>query len=638
MSYDDVLKKIKDDKQKANITSKLYRYTGLIHAIEFFSQKFSIDQILEFAYDFVNELILVDQIAIFYKEKNQYTLLKSKGYNIHQYSTEYTPKYDEIALFHGHILNSHALEEYLPSKVLTDFPSKLAIPLIIESELYGFILTNRFEDKPAFDEEDSIVAEALMQLFNTSLNNYKSYQSLQTAKMELDEKVFNLFAINQSSKVLLSELDLTVLYNLSIDVFAELTQSSITSFFLYDEKGENYVLRGMRDTFNPSNQLTMSVYLKNDALFDYSKSILDMSIQEDYQLFMDSFQNSKAVIKNLRPLYIVLLIKNKVLLGFVTLGKKVTDKPYNKGIFELIESLASSTYIAVSNAKYFKETNEQKLLLQKKFNRLVSLNNLMKNINSAATTEELANLTLSTLNISFGIKSGIFALYDNEKFEVIKSLNLENCPASFKLSDKFSCLKEGDYFIINSNEKIPQLLDKEFAESIKNGAGALFVPICIEDAETKLLGLICVFELSNAILSDQESLLTVDTIANHIAPVLYHLLRIKNQAELLTPNHEKIFLNALEKHIQEAEDLFLDLTLIHIHNPDFSFEAIDVPKDIKDNYKDIYFLTKSDVFVVAFEKADEKTIRDLVDEKYLLSFYRYKKDFSSLEEFMNLFK
>lgn len=95
----------------------------------------------------------------------------------------------------------------------------------------------------------------------------------------------------------------------------------------------------------------------------------------------------------------------------------------------------------------------------------------------------------------------------------------------------------------------------------------------------------------------------------------------------MTPNHEKNLLNALEKHIQEAEDLFLDLTLIHIHNPDFSFEAIDVPKDIKDNYKDIYFLTKSDVFVVAFEKADEKTIRDLVDEKYLLSFYRYKKTF-----------
>ena len=73
----------------------------------------------------------------------------------------------------------------------------------------------------------------------------------------------------------------------------------------------------------------------------------------------------------------------------------------------------------------------------------------------------------------------------------------------------------------------------------------------------------------------------------------------------MTPNHEKSF-KCIRKTHPGSRDLFLDLTLIHIHNPDFSFEAIDVPKDIKDNYKDIYFLTKSDVFVVAFEKADEK--------------------------------
>ena len=431
-----------------------------------------------------------------------------------------------------------------------------------------------------------------MQLFNTSLNNYRSYKSLQNAKSELDEKVFNLFAINQSSKVLLSELDLSVLYNLSIDVFSELTQSALTSFFLYDEKGENYVLRGMRDTLNPSNKLKITVYLKDNVSLDFSKSILDMSNEEDYNLFIDSFQNSEAVITNLKPLYIVLLIKNKVLLGFVTLGKKVTDKPYNKGIFELIESLASSTYIAVSNANYFKETNEQKLLLQNKFNRLVSLNKLMKNINSASTTEELADLTLETLNISFGMKTGIFALYNKDKFKVIRSINLDNCPCSFRLSNEFSCLFEGEYFIINSNEKIPKLLEKDLAKCIKDGAGALFVPIHIEDADTKLLGLICIFELSDTILSDQENLLTVDSIANHIAPVLHHLLRIKNQNELLAPNYEKIFINALENHIKEADDLFLDLTIIHLHNPNFSFGDVNIPDIIKNNYKDIYSYKK----------------------------------------------
>lgn len=638
MSYEDVLNKLKDDKQKENITSKLYRYTGLIHAIEFFSQKFSIEQILEYAYDFVNELIIVDQIAVFYKVNNQYIMFKSKGYNIEQYSIDYTTDYDNIALFHGHIMNTQDLNQFLPSKLLNDFPAKLGIPLIIESELYGFILTNRFEEKSDFEQEDFIVAEALMQLFNTSLNNYRSYKSLQNAKSELDEKVFNLFAINQSSKVLLSELDLSVLYNLSIDVFSELTQSALTSFFLYDEKGENYVLRGMRDTLNPSNKLKITVYLKDNVSLDFSKSILDMSNKEDYNLFIDSFQNSEAVITNLKPLYIVLLIKNKVLLGFVTLGKKVTDKPYNKGIFELIESLASSTYIAVSNANYFKETNEQKLLLQNKFNRLVSLNKLMKNINSASTTEELADLTLETLNISFGMKTGIFALYNKDKFKVIRSINLDNCPCSFRLSNEFSCLFEGEYFIINSNEKIPKLLEKDLAKCIKDGAGALFVPIHIEDADTKLLGLICIFELSDTILSDQENLLTVDSIANHIAPVLHHLLRIKNQNELLAPNYEKIFINALENHIKEADDLFLDLTIIHLHNPNFSFEDVNIPDIIKNNYKDIYSLTKSDIFVAAFEKVDEKSIKDFVDKKYDLSLYQYKKDFSTLDEFINLFK
>lgn len=638
MSYEDVLNKLKDDKQKENITSKLYRYTGLIHAIEFFSQKFSIEQILEYAYDFVNELIIVDQIAVFYKVNNQYIMFKSKGYNIEQYSIDYTTDYDNIALFHGHIMNTQDLNQFLPSKLLNDFPAKLGIPLIIESELYGFILTNRFEEKSDFEQEDFIVAEALMQLFNTSLNNYRSYKSLQNAKSELDEKVFNLFAINQSSKVLLSELDLSVLYNLSIDVFSELTQSALTSFFLYDEKGENYVLRGMRDTLNPSNKLKITVYLKDNVSLDFSKSILDMSNEEDYNLFIDSFQNSEAVITNLKPLYIVLLIKNKVLLGFVTLGKKVTDKPYNKGIFELIESLASSTYIAVSNANYFKETNEQKLLLQNKFNRLVSLNKLMKNINSASTTEELADLTLETLNISFGMKTGIFALYNKDKFKVIRSINLDNCPCSFRLSNEFSCLFEGEYFIINSNERIPKLLEKDLAKCIKDGAGALFVPIHIEDADTKLLGLICIFELSDTILSDQENLLTVDSIANHIAPVLHHLLRIKNQNELLAPNYEKIFINALENHIKEADDLFLDLTIIHLHNPNFSFEDVNIPDIIKNNYKDIYSLTKSDVFVAAFEKVDEKSIKDFVDKKYDLSLYQYKKDFSTLDEFINLFK
>lgn len=640
MSYEDVLEKINDEKKKQKITNKLYRYSGLIHAIEFFSQRFNTEQILNYAYDFINELLIVDEIVLFYKQNDQYITFKSKGYKMNNYRLPYNPKYNNIATFHGHIMDLEDLENYLPLNLLSNFPCRLGVPLIIENELYGFILTNRFENNPSFEQEDFIIAEALMQLFNTSLYNCKSYQTLQNAKLELDEKVFNLFAINQSSKVLLSELNLSVLYELSIDVFSELTQSSMTSFFLYDEKSEQYVLRGMKDTLHPSNKLNLFAYSNNDFSIHSSQPILNMKDKKDLQFFNDFFQNSKDILQELKPMYIVLLIKNEELLGFVTLGEKVTQTPYNKGILELIESLASSTYIAISNANYFKQTNEQKNLLQKKFNRLVSLNILMKNINSASTVEELANLTLETLNISFGMKTGLFALFDNNRneFNILKSTNMKNSPSHFKLSDKMSCLKEGEYFIINSNEQISLMLDEDLSKCVNKGAGALFVPICIEDIETKLLGVLSIFELKEMLLSDQENLLTVDTITNHIAPVLHHLLKIKTQTKLLSPNYEEIFLDALEKSLFEADELLMDLIVIHLHNPKFSFDSITISSKIKKIYKHIYFVTKSDVFIISFDTQVEDSINNLINEEYALSVYRYKEDFSSLIEFKKIFQ
>lgn len=544
-----------------------------------------------------------------------------------------------IATFHGHILKEEDLERFLPKDLLYAFPSRLGVPLIVEDELYGFILTNRIENNPEFGQDDYIIAEALMQLFSTSLSNYKSYQDLHEAKLELDEKIFNLFAINQSSKVLLSELNLSNLYSLSIDVFSELTQSSITSFFLYDDKGECFTLRGMKDTFNPNNNFVLSVYPTHDYHLDRMKPILDMNNLEDAAFFNSFFNNIQDIMPLLNPSYIVLLIKNGKLLGFVTLGESITEKPYNKGIFELIESLASSTYIALSNAKYFNETNEQKALLQNKFDRLVSLNHLMKNINSASTVDQLSRLILSTLHISFGIKKGFLALSDasHSNFKILESIGMKNCPQIFTLTENMSCLIEGEHFIVNSKDQLPVLLPKELSDCLDCGSGALFVPICIERIETELLGVIAIFEFSETIISDQESVLIVDTIANHIAPVLYHLNQMEVQSNLLSPNHQNILFKDLESYIVEAEELFMDLEIIHIHSNSFSFNEIKLPDVFIEQFKHFYPISKTDVFIVAFESSNSEDLNLLLPKEYDLSIYKYKKDFFSLEEFKRLF-
>ena len=64
------------------------------------------------------------------------------------------------------------------------------------------------------------------------------------------------------------------------------------------------------------------------------------------------------------------------ILGFVTLGRTVTEA--HKSAFELVDSLASYTYIALSNAILIEFINNQKKLLQEKLDRLIKLNRLSK--------------------------------------------------------------------------------------------------------------------------------------------------------------------------------------------------------------------------------------------------------------------
>lgn len=56
----------------------------------------------------------------------------------------------------------------------------------------------------------------------------------------------------------------------------------------------------------------------------------------------------------------------------------------------------------------------------------MQLNLLMKNINGAKNSEQLLELTLSTLSIFFGVTSGFIGLYNEEEdaLEIKESINI----------------------------------------------------------------------------------------------------------------------------------------------------------------------------------------------------------------------
>ncbi len=85
----------------------------------------------------------------------------------------------------------------------------------MDKSLLGFVVFN----KERVLDADLIIANALMNLFSLSLSHYDSYNALEQVKKKLDAKVFNLFAINQASKALLSELNVRRVVQMTNSVF-----------------------------------------------------------------------------------------------------------------------------------------------------------------------------------------------------------------------------------------------------------------------------------------------------------------------------------------------------------------------------------------------------------------------------------
>lgn len=645
MEYKSVLKKIEQERKNENLSTKLYRYAGIIKAIDFFSQKLNVDQIIESAFDFVNELLIVEKSAIYSTAQNGFILKKSKGITNTFSFIPSNESLESIPMLYGTLIyGENRLNKYFDKEMLKEFETSIVIPLTTDNVLVGFVfIGNKSNKEGTLDSEDFIIAEALMKLFNNSLEENKRYEELKKVNNTLDEKIFNLFAINQSSKALLSEINLDVLYDLSVDVFAELTQSSATSFVLYDERSEGYVIKGFKDILYRPVDTFNSFMLNKDAKIEQTKLIINLESEKDVNYFIKLFNEEVfSFFRSFDTAYIVLILKNDIILGFVSLGKTTTGYEYKESIFELIESLASSTYIALSNASYFKQVNEQKKIIQNKLNKLISLNKLVKNINSSINLETLLDMTLKTLNASFGVEKAFIALYDkdNELLKIFRKLNLEPKKDEIKVKQSWKKVFEGDIIYDAKQESVNKYFDKNIWENEKDLSGVLIIPIYIEVIEVELKGVIVIFNFNNSLINDEENLLILETIANHTAPVLSNLYTIEEQKRFLLPNIIEVFKSDLKSGIKEAKDFNLELQVIQITNKrDFGFIENNVMDNLKLKFDKVYPLTYNDTFIIESGQIRdiEKIIKEILDEGVKVRTLVLGKDFKDFKGFFKHF-
>jgi len=503
---------------KENLQSSKKHYEGLLEAIDFFSQKFNTEQLSFYATDFASKLLGINKLCLFTHEKGNYELIKQTDYSLESYVIENSEQLQHIATFYGSVMTT-GFESYFEKKDIKALDMGFMFPLIIQDKLHGFLISTA-EATKHITEEDISLARALMQIINSSLENSYNFVKLAEKKKKLDREVFNLFSINQSSRALLSVLDLNMLYQLSIDIFSEMTSSGVTSFGLYDEISRSVVVRGYKNVLMKKS-VAASFELKNRK---YSGYKIVFHKEKDIDLLKEIFVNYED-LDLLEAEYIVLVVKESIL-GFVTLGKTINETNYDESVFELIESLASATYVSFKNAIYFNEINYQKSIAEQKFNTLVKLNRLMKNLNSCESVNELCDLAASTIYIGFGIKKTLLALYDEKRVCHLKSLfGFAARSSVIEVNEALKTITPGGPIVEYFEKNMEVFLGKELTEDIGEGNCLVISPISMTldsiSEEEQILGYIMAFK-TNDVLKEEEVLL-LDTISNSIAPTIYHI-------------------------------------------------------------------------------------------------------------------
>ncbi|MDF2839813.1 MAG: hypothetical protein K0Q99_584 [Clostridia bacterium] len=560
--------------------AKLHRYDALLQAIDFFTQKFNINQLSDYAFEFTNEILSLNSSALFIKEEDHFRLVKEKNYHICDYTIENTLKLQMIATLFGNVMTT-GFDKYFKKQDIAAFDAKMIIPLIIKDLLYGFIITKDNLDE-SMVHDDMLMSKALMQLINNSLESSKNFIDLQHTNNQLDQKIFNLFSISQSSRMLLSELDINKLYSLAIDIFSELTCSRITSFGLYDEIKDKVVLRGYRDVFSSTKrqmdfELLSSSYKGYKAVFHY---------REDKEMLQQIFKNYED-FKHLDAEYIILIVKDRVL-GFVTISKPVNDRAYDQALFELIESLAASTYISFKNAIYFNEIDRQRKSTQQKLHILTNLSTLIRNINSCTTIEELCDITLKTLHYSFGIKKAFIALKEDDDYIIKDQVGFElNCNV-LETNHRWQSIRTDSYVRYTADEAV-SFLPESLLDHAESNNCLVICPISIGNAdledEQSPLGYLVVLQTPKNL--KEEEVMLIETMASSITPIISHLQEIKQIKKEYIINQRELFINNLNTKLSNKNKYSMDFYIYYKKMIQLPFETIDLNR--YNQYEHFYF-------------------------------------------------
>ncbi|GAU78760.1 GAF domain-containing protein [Fusibacter sp. 3D3] len=525
-------------------------YESLLSSIDFFSQNLHIEQIVEYGFSIFNALEKPEASAIYtYDEAgSQFTVKFKQGYLIQLPVIYKNHKHDDFAVRNGFLLVDRAVQtRYFDESMLDNASVSKVMPLIIDDQLYGFIISTDGSVGAALGFEFITRFNYLM---NLSLEKASRYLERAKLKQEIDKRIFNLNSMSQSMRMLLSELDVKNILQLSVDVIREITTSSITSIGIYDP---------VEDTIKIQSYENLLSSYKHDDVFKL-KDEMPFENQVVFQYDQDKDKLSEIFVEAskfelLAAEYVVLLVKDRIL-GFVTIGKPMTDRRYDTGLLERIKDIASIMYIAITNASQFEVITEQKEQLRLQLSVLKNTNRIIKNMNSAESMDELSDMILTTMSLTFGIESGMLVTFHGEQEQIRGYVGelLETNTAQLMALIKRQIPSEIQiHYTINE-------IKKAYGDALLNlhsGINCFIIaPIYINQFIEEPMGVLVITKTKQRLHETQVSM--VEILANSVGPVMGQLLHRELYESHYIPRPEYEIKRIYDQYLLESELYSLD--------------------------------------------------------------------------------
>ncbi len=335
----------------------------------------------------------------------------------------------------------------------------LLLPIVSQGYLKGYIAFSKKLNGQPFNQDEIDFLFSLSNIAGQAIQNALMFLELKQVNRQLDQKIQELNTLFEIGKELNQIFDeKTVLKQLS---FSLMGQMLVNQFFIVLKKDDHWQVAFRQGSFFSEERCQKTLDICQ-ALTEHQEPI---PVNEDCRF---------DILKKLGvKLVVPMLIKNHVQ-GFIFLGPRLDQKPYNQLHLEFIHTLANIAMISLENARLIQETIEKERLEEELSIARNIQNRLLPTSFPRVNVLDFHGLNIPSKQVG-GDYFDVIRLNEQEIVFTIADVSGKGIPAALLMSN----LQAGLHILLNEQYTLAEITTKLNLLIFKNTSVERFITFFI---------------------------------------------------------------------------------------------------------------------------------------------------------------